>query len=233
MKSSELFDLPESLAAFRPFFLPDAHPWEWLPQIKVALESVLSSTSQHTPLMEIPSGVSLQGPVFLDPTVKLPPFAVIQGPAWIGRGTEIRPGCYIRGNVITGEGCVLGNSCEYKNCLLMDNVETAHYNYVGDSILGNNAHLGAGVICANLKLSREEVTIRIHGKHFPTGLKKIGGFIGEGSEIGCNSVLQPGSILGKQSAVLCLAFGGYLAEGQMAVSETRYRTIPRRILEED
>lgn len=227
MRSDELFALPESLAAFHPYFLPEAAPWHWLSQIGPALENTLSATTRHTPLNEIPAGVTIQGPVFLDPTVKLPATAVILGPAWIGPHTELRPGCFIRGNVIIGAGCLLGNSCEYKNCLLMDNVETAHYNYVGDSILGNRAHLGAGVICANLKLNRDKVVVRVHGQRFPTELRKVGAFVGEDAEVGCNSVLQPGAILGRRSAVLCLAFHGHLPEDQMAVSDTRFRTVPR------
>src|SRR5690606_24931956 len=108
------------------------------------------------------------------PTVKLPSFGTIEGPAWIGPECELRPGVYVRGNVIAGKGCLMGNSCEYKNALLLDKVETAHFNYVGDTILGNKAHLGAGVICANLKLLRDEVCACTPDGRIPTGLRKLG-----------------------------------------------------------
>src|SRR5450432_499593 len=106
---------------------------------------------------EGPEGVHLEGAVFLGEGVTLPSHATIIGPVWIGAGTQIRPGAFIRGNVITGEGCVLGNSSEFKNCLLMDGVQAPHFNYVGDSVLGNKAHLGAGAICSNLRLDQNKV----------------------------------------------------------------------------
>ncbi|MCC5835014.1 MAG: UDP-N-acetylglucosamine diphosphorylase [Opitutales bacterium] len=227
MLAKELFSLPTSLAHVAPWFDEDAHPWDWLKQINLALEGVLAGSDNLMSLENRPAGVYVRGPVFIHPTVRLPLAAVIEGPAWIGAHTEIRPGCFIRGNVIVGENCVLGNSCEYKNCLLMDDVETAHFNYVGDSILGTRAHLGAGAICANLKLNRDEVTIRIGESRFRTGLKKVGAFLGEGAEVGCNSVLQPGTVLGKNSAVISMPFHGYLPEGQMALPESKYRTLPR------
>ncbi len=153
MKASDFFTLPASLEPFKSFFLPDAAPWEWLPQIERALAGW---RFEPRPLISKPAGVHMEGPIYLHPTVKLPPYAVILGPAWIGPGTEIRAGAIIRKNVIAGAGCVLGNSCEYKNSLLLDGVQTPHYNYVGDSVLGNGAHLGAGAICSNLRLDRKK-----------------------------------------------------------------------------
>jgi len=110
---------------------------------------------------------------------------------------------YIRGGVIVGRGCVLGNSCEYKNSLLLDQVETAHFNYVGDSILGRKAHLGAGVICANVRLDRGPVPVRLaDGGKADSGRRKLGALVGDGVEIGCNSVLQPGVVLGRKAIAL-------------------------------
>ena len=166
MKASELFDWPESLP-FGKFFAMDAHPWEWLPLIADALAAFDFDNAGGK--ADYPDGVHVEGPVYLHPSVKLPPYCFIKGPAWIGEDVEIRPGAYIRGNVIVGAGSVLGNASEYKNCLLMERVETPHYNYVGDSILGNKAHLGAGAICANLRLARDEVVIRLEDGRHATG----------------------------------------------------------------
>jgi UDP-N-acetylglucosamine diphosphorylase / glucose-1-phosphate thymidylyltransferase / UDP-N-acetylgalactosamine diphosphorylase / glucosamine-1-phosphate N-acetyltransferase / galactosamine-1-phosphate N-acetyltransferase len=225
MKALELFDWPEGLP-FAGFFDPEAHPWEWLPMIARALAAFDFASASSLP--EPPPGIALSGPVYLHPSVRLPAWCTITGPAWIGPEVEIRPGAFIRGNVIVGAGSVLGNSCEYKNCLLMERVETPHYNYVGDSILGNRAHLGAGAICANLRLARDEVIVQIDGQRFATGLRKVGAFLGDGAEAGCNSVLQPGAVLGRAAAVISMPFGGYLPAGKLAVPENRYRVLPRR-----
>lgn len=223
MKAHELFDWPQSLP-FEEFFSPEAHPWDWLPMIRQALEQVAWETH---PGRDIPPGVSLSGPVYLHPTVRLPAYCTIQGPAWIGPEVDIRPGAFIRGQVIVGARSVLGNACEFKNCLLLEQVETPHYNYVGDSILGNRAHLGAGAICANLRLARDEVVVRIGRTRFPTGLRKVGAFLGDGAEAGCNSVLQPGTILGRRAAVISMSFSGFLPAGKLAVPESPHRVIPR------
>ena len=171
----------------------------------------------------------MEGPVYLHPTVKLPPFAVIIGPVWIGPESEMRLGALIRNNVIAGARCVLGNSCEYKNCLLLDGVETPHYNYVGDSVLGNRAHLGAGAICSNLRLDRQPVVVRAPEQNFETGLRKFGAILGDHAEVGCNAVLNPGTLLGPRSLVMpAMAFGGYLPPATIARSRTTVALVPRR-----
>jgi NDP-sugar pyrophosphorylase family protein len=225
MKARDLFDWPESLP-FADFFDLDAHPWEWLPMIARALEA-FEGDSVQARSEDLRATVALGGSVFLHPSVRLPAYCTINGPAWIGPDVEIRPGAFIRGNVIVGAGSVLGNSCEYKNCLLMENVETPHYNYVGDSILGNRAHLGAGAICANLRLARDEVIVRIEKNRYRTGLRKVGAFLGDGAEAGCNSVLQPGTILGRRAAVISMPFSGYLPAGKLAIPESPHRILPR------
>ena len=224
MKARDLFDWPASLP-FGEAFDMDAHPWEWLPVIGKVLEGFdFAGAGGQT---EFPAGVHVDGPVYIHPSVELPPYCVIKGPVWIGEQVQIRPGAYIRGNVIVGAGSVLGNACEYKNCLLMEKVETPHYNYVGDSILGNRAHLGAGAICANLRLARDEVVVRLEGQRYRTGLRKVGAFMGDGSEAGCNSVLQPGTVLGRRAAVISMPFSGYLPAGKLALPEGRHRVLPR------
>lgn len=223
MKAEQLFSLPESLRRFEKFFSPDAAPWEWVQNIKAALESV--DFSQLESKKDIPAGVNIEGNVYIHPSVKLPPFAQIAGPAWIGEGTEIRPGCYVRGNLITGANCVLGNSCEYKNSMLLDGVQTPHYNYVGDSLLGNKAHLGAGVICANLKLDKKNIALHLPEGDAQTGMRKLGAILADNAQAGCNSVLQPGTILMKNAMVISCAFGGYLEENTIAAPKTQIRKI--------
>ena len=138
--------------------------------------------------------------VLVGENVKIYPTATIEAPAIIGSGTEVRPGAFIRGSVITGENCVIGNSSELKNCVLLDRVQVPHYNYVGDSVLGNRAHMGAGSICSNLKSDGKAVVI--HGdENIETGLRKIGGILADGADIGCGCVLNPGTVIGKNTSV--------------------------------
>ncbi len=225
VKASEFFALPPSLAHFAKFFPAAVAPWDWLKQIGAALETIEASV----PAGKIPAGVHLEGKVWLHPTVKLPPFAVIQGPAYIGAHCEIRPGAFIRGNVIAGEKCVLGNSSEFKNCVLLDGVQAPHFNYVGDSILGNGAHLGAGVICSNLRLDQGEVTVRLPSGTVGTGLRKFGAILGDKAEVGCNAVLNPGSLLGPRSLVMpCTPFSGVLPPATIARVRQTVTTIARR-----
>ena len=225
MKASDFFVLPSSLTRFAPFFGPEAAPWDWLRKIGAALETVEEGKAE----LKIPPGVHLEGKVWLHPSVKLPPFATIIGPVYIGANTEIRPGAYIRGNVIAGEKCVLGNSSEFKNCLMMDGVQAPHFNYVGDSILGNGAHLGAGVICSNLRLDQSEVILRLAAGEVRTGLRKFGAVIGDKAEVGCNSVLNPGTLLGPRALIApCTSFGGYLAANMIARARQTITTVARR-----
>ena len=127
--------------------------------------------------------------------------AMIKGPAIIGRNCEIRHNAYIRGQVIIGDGCVIGNSCEVKNSLLFNGAVAPHFNYVGDSILGHKAHLGAGVKISNVKLVPGNVMVEVEGKPLDTGLRKFGAVLGDNAEIGCNAVLNPGSVIGRGSVV--------------------------------
>jgi NDP-sugar pyrophosphorylase family protein len=180
-------------------------------------------------VVKIPPGVRVEGLVFIHASVKLPAYATLIGPAYIGPKTDIRPGAFIRGNVIAGEGCVLGNACEFKNCLLLDNVQAPHFNYVGDSILGNGAHLGAGAICSNLRLDQKPVVLHLPHETVATGLKKFGAILGDGAEVGCNTVLQPGTLLGRRALVApSIAFGGYLPAATIAKVRQAVSTVPRR-----
>jgi NDP-sugar pyrophosphorylase family protein len=225
VKASEFFTLPASLAPFAPHFPADLPPWEWLQRIGPAL----AGFSMPPLKIKYPAGIHVEGPLWLHPSVRLPTHATFIGPAWIGAHTQVRPGAFIRGNVIVGEGCVLGNACEFKNCLLMDRVQVPHFSYVGDSILGNGAHLGAGAICSNLRLDQQPVVVRTAKATFATGLKKFGAILGDHAEVGCNAVLNPGALLGPRALVSpAIAFSGYLPPATIAHARPAIKLIPRR-----
>ena len=168
------------------------YPWELLSQIKDYIFDLFKNK---------PEGYTfLKENVLVGENVKIYPGVTIEGPTVIGSGSELRPGAFIRGSVITGEGCVIGNSSELKNCILLDGVQVPHYNYVGDSVLGNRAHLGAGSICSNLKSDGKNVIIHADTE-YETGLRKVGAFLGDGADVGCGCVLNPGTVIGKNTSV--------------------------------
>ena len=168
------------------------YPWQMLPKIKDLAKKIIEEGLDGYTL--------LSDGVLVGKNVKIYPTATIEGPTIIGSGTEVRPGAFIRGGVITGENCVIGNSSELKNCILLNKVQIPHYNYVGDSILGNKSHTGAGTICSNLKSDGKNVVI--HGNvEYETGLRKIGGILGDGADVGCGSVINPGTVIGKNTSV--------------------------------
>lgn len=173
-------------------FEKSTYPWEILPQIKDIIKNVLETGLEGYHLFA-------EG-ILVGEDVKIAPTATIIPPAIIGKGTEIRPGAYLRGNVITGDNCVLGNSSEFKNCILLYKVQAPHYNYVGDSILGNYAHMGAASICSNLKSDGKNIVVR-GDENYETGLRKIGVILADHADIGCGSVLNPGTVIGKNTQV--------------------------------
>ncbi len=190
VKTKDLFDCRVSYLA--ELFEKAQYPWEMLPEIKNHIQKLLETGIEG--FTELKPGVLVGRNVQMAATV------TIEAPAIIGHDTVLRPGAYIRGNVITGTGCVLGNSCEYKNCILLDGVQTPHYNYIGDSILGNKAHTGAGAVCSNLKSDGKAIVI--HGREqIETGLRKIGGILGDGADVGCGCVMNPGTVIGKNTSV--------------------------------
>jgi len=158
------------------------------------------------------------------------PGAVIKGPAWIGENCVIRSGAYLRENVVVGNDAVLGNSSEFKNCVIFDRAEIPHFNYVGDSVVGHRGHLAAGVILSNVRLDRGEVTIRLNdGSRIATGLKKFGAIIGDEAEIGCNSVISPGSLIGRGALIYpCTHWNGVLESRHMVQNTQSLRVRPRK-----
>ena len=174
--------------------------WDALKQIASYLQFRLKPTL----LGELLGKPFISNNVFVGAGTIVEQGAVLKGPAWIGEKCYIRSGCYVRENVIVGNGVVMGNSCEFKTCILFDEAQVPHFNYVGDSILGYRAHLGAGVILSNVKLDRGEIAVAASEGNIPTGLTKFGAIVGDRTEIGCNAVINPGAILGRD----CMIYPG-------------------------
>lgn len=195
-KTSELYDFSHSIAA--EFLKNTVYPFE-----------ILGNISQI--ILEI--GKTLDPEIFkqhddniwIAYDAKIAPTASINGPCIIGRNTEVRHCAFIRGNALIGDGCVVGNSTELKNVILFDSVQVPHYNYVGDSVLGYKSHMGAGSITSNVKSDKSNVVIKSDGENINTNLKKVGAFLGDYVEIGCGCVLNPGTMVGKNSSVYPLS----------------------------
>lgn len=197
IKTVELYDLSHTLAA--PLLSKYEFPWEALPHIKefvIALGKTLSPDEYDTPAEN----------VWIAKSAKIAPSATVSAPCIIGKDTELRTGAFIRGSVIVGDGCVVGNSCELKNAILFDSVQVPHFNYIGDSILGYRSHTGAGAITSNVKSDKTLVTVKGEdGEAIPTGLKKFGAMLGDFVEVGCNSVLNPGTVIGRNTNIYPLS----------------------------
>ncbi len=192
---SNLYDLSHSMAGN--YLLQYRYPWEALKGIKdqiLALGEALDKTEYR----------EIAPQVWVHHTAKVAPTAYLGSPCIIGAGTEVRHCAFIRGSALVGENCVVGNSVELKNVILFDNVQVPHYNYVGDSILGYKSHMGAGSLTSNVKSDKSLVVI--HGQQdIPTGLKKVGAMLGDHVEVGCNSVLNPGTVIGRNANVYPLS----------------------------
>ena len=188
LKVKELFNLDETIA--KDIFEGITYPWEALPKIGAFI-------------LELGKGLSEEEydkvgeNVWIAKSAKVAPSAFINGPAIIGKDAEVRHCAFIRGNAIVGEGAVVGNSTELKNVLLFNKVQVPHYNYVGDSILGYKAHMGAGSITSNVKSDKTLTTVKTPEGAIETGLKKFGAMLGDEVEVGCGSILNPGTVVGK------------------------------------
>ncbi|MBQ9425113.1 MAG: UDP-N-acetylglucosamine pyrophosphorylase [Erysipelotrichaceae bacterium] len=194
--TKNLFDLEHTIA--RKYLENYEYPWEALPEIKNFIRELIEKLDRN-------EYTEYKKDVWVHKSATIAPTADVNGPAIIGPKSEIRHCAYIRGNAIIGEGCVIGNSCEVKNAVIFDKSQVPHFNYVGDSILGFHAHMGAGSIVSNLKSDGKNVTIRVGDVKIPTNLRKFGAIIGDNVEVGCNSVLNPGTIVGKNSNIYPLA----------------------------
>ena len=191
LKTTNLFDLTHSLAG--DYLSAFAYPWQALNGIKALILS-LGSTLGMDYEEVAPS-------VWVHKSAVVAPSAFLGAPCIIGANTEVRHCAFIRGSALVGENCVVGNSVELKNVILFDKVQVPHYNYVGDSILGYKAHMGAGSITSNVKSDKTPVVVKTSDTQIPTGLKKFGAMLGDHVEVGCNSVLNPGTVIGRHSNV--------------------------------
>ena len=193
---SELYDLTQTIAA--KIFEGKTYPWEVLPLIK---DFILELGETLDPAEYEKRGEN----IWIAKDASIAPTASISGPCIIGKGAEIRQCAFIRGNAIIGEGAVVGNSTELKNVILFNKVQVPHYNYVGDSVLGYKAHMGAGSITSNVKSDKKLVVVKGADEQIETGLKKFGAMIGDNVEVGCGSILNPGTVVGPDSNIYPLS----------------------------
>ena len=204
LKIAQLYDLSHTAAA--EYLQQFTYPWEALEGLSAFISRL--QTSLGGDYIEVSAGV------FVHKTAKIAPTAYLGAPCIIGANTEVRHCAFVRGAALVGEGCVVGNSVELKNCILFDGVQVPHYNYVGDSVLGYKAHMGAGSVTSNIKSDRTPVTVKCGEARIATGRKKVGAMLGDFVEVGCNSVLNPGTVIGRRSSVYPLSSlrGAYPAD---------------------
>ena len=217
--TAQLFDLSHSLAA--PLLAAYTRPWEALPHLAEFLLA-LGPT--------LPAAIYEQRGehIWVARDARVSEAAHLSGPLVICPGAEIRPGAYIRGSVLVGAGAVVGNSTEVKNAILFDGVQLPHYNYAGDSILGYRAHMGAGAVASNFRADHGSVTVRCEGEEEQSGLRKLGALLGDCAEIGCNSVLCPGAVVGREAVVYPLSrVRGYIPARTVYKGEGQ--PVPRRM----
>lgn len=195
IKTSELYDMSHTLAAG--FLQNFEYPWQALSGIKALILELGAQLGEEFE--------QVMPEVWVHKTAKVAPTAYLGSPCIIGAGTEVRHCAFIRGSALVGENCVVGNSVELKNVILFDHVQVPHYNYVGDSILGYKAHMGAGSVTSNVKSDKTLVVVRSGEEKVETGLKKFGAMVGDHVEVGCNSVLNPGTVIGRCSNIYPLS----------------------------
>ncbi len=191
IKTKELFDLRHTMAG--EYLARFEYPWQALAGIKNLILELGAALGEDY--------VEASPTVWVHRTARVAPTAYLGAPCIIGPGTEVRHCAFIRGAALVGENCVVGNSVELKNVILFDNVQTPHYNYVGDSILGYKSHMGAGSLTSNVKSDKTLVVVKDGREEIPTGLKKFGAMVGDFVEVGCNSVLNPGTVVGRNSSI--------------------------------
>ncbi len=192
---ADLYDLSHTLA--KDYLSAFTYPWEALGEIKQLILQLGPTLGGEY--------AEISPQVWVHQTATVAPTAFLGAPCIIGPKTEVRHGAFIRGSALVGAGCVVGNSVELKNVILFDKVQVPHYNYVGDSILGYQAHMGAGSVTSNVKSDKTPVVVRCGEERIETGLKKMGAMLGDCVEVGCNSVLNPGTVIGKHSNVYPLS----------------------------
>jgi UDP-N-acetylglucosamine diphosphorylase / glucose-1-phosphate thymidylyltransferase / UDP-N-acetylgalactosamine diphosphorylase / glucosamine-1-phosphate N-acetyltransferase / galactosamine-1-phosphate N-acetyltransferase len=197
-----------------------SYPWEALEHLQDYLKSIPLGKIE----IPLPPNIYLVNPetISIGEGTVIEPGAYIQGPCVIGKNCAIRHGAYLRGNVLVGDSCVVGHATEIKHSILFDRVSAAHFNYVGDSVLGNGCNLGAGVVCANFRLDQQPVSVCIQKQKIPTRLKKLGAIVGDGVQVGCHCVINPGTVLGKNCRCFpCLSLYGFVPENSIVRPATK------------
>jgi NDP-sugar pyrophosphorylase family protein len=222
-KAEDLFDLTQTEHAG--IFEGCEFAWDALKKIKFYIAGQIKPGLNHT----------AEGDSFIGPNVQIGEGTVVEhgvmikGPAIIGRNCQIRHNAYLREDVIIGDNCVIGNACEFKNSLLFNNCNVPHFSYVGDSILGYKAHLGAGVKISNIKIVPGNVTVEKGGVPFDTGLRKFGALIGDGTDIGCNATINPGSIIGRGVVIYPgVSWRGILPSNMIVKNRAEQQVVVRR-----
>lgn len=196
VKTKKLFDLDQTVA--KALFEKYTYPWEVLKELGSFIEEI-GATLPDTEFLKIGRNI------WVHRSVKIMPTVALAGPLIIGKGASIRSCAFFRGNVIIGEGAVAGNSCEFKNAVLFNEAQVPHFSYVGDSVIGYKAHLGASAITSNLKSDKSDVVLHLEDGNFETGLRKFGAIVGDEAEVGCGSILNPGTVIGKCATIYPLS----------------------------
>ena len=218
LENENLYNINETIA--KKLFEQNKYPWDCISRIGEFIIEIGESLDKEK--------FEKRGEnIWIAKNAKVDKTACISGPAIIDEGAELRHSSFIRGNVIIGKNSVVGNSTEVKNAVIFNNVQIPHYNYVGDSIFGHNAHLGAGAIAANLKIDKTNIDIKYNEKKVETGLRKMGAILGDGVQVGCNSVLNPGTIVMKNTIIYPLSFARGVIE-ENSIYKSREEIIERK-----
>lgn len=212
------------------FFFQDCEfPWQGLTHLKTRMAELLNKVGARVP-DNLPPSVVIKGDVHIEEGATVEENTFIQGPAFLGSGCEVRFGAYIRGNVYVGRNAVVGHDTEVKHSILFEGAKAAHFAYVGDSILGRDVNLGAGTKCANVRvdMGKRGLVLRINGEKYETGLRKFGAIMGDGVSIGCNSVTNPGTLVGKESLIYSLcSLSGYTPPRSIVKLRQQQQTVSR------
>jgi len=224
---NDFFDLEHSPESF--FFQDCQYPWQGLANLKPRMETLLAQVGHRLP-DDLGKGVIIKGLVHIEDGAIIEENTYIQGPTFIGSGAEIRFGAYIRGNVYVGERAVVGHDTEIKHSILLPQAKAAHFAYVGDSILGRDVNLGAGTKCANVRvdMSKSNLKLLISGTVYDSGMRKFGAIMGNGTSVGCNSVTNPGTLLGRDVLAYPLAnLSGYVPPHTIVKVRQPQQLVPR------
>lgn len=212
------------------FFQDCQYPWQGLVNLKARMASLLEEKGHRVP-DELPESVVIKGQVHIEDGAKIDENTYIQGPTFIGAGAEVRFGAYIRGNVYVGAKAVVGHDTEVKHSILLPGAKAAHFAYVGDSILGREVNLGAGTKCANVRvdMGKNNLMLRIDGTTYDSGIRKFGAIMGNGASVGCNTVTNPGTLLGRDALAYPLAnLKGYIPPRTIVKIRQEQQMVPRR-----